>query len=69
MPTELDQSRLGVTTTCRELSGSTWISCTAPLWQSGDTVVVTSTYTYRMIWPLAMGTTLPLSATVEMRIE
>jgi Flp pilus assembly protein TadG len=69
MASGLDQTRLAVSTTCREDSGSSWIACTAPLWQSGDTVVVTSTYTYRMIWPLAMGTTLNLSSTTEMRIE
>jgi Flp pilus assembly protein TadG len=69
MSSELDQTRLGVSTTCREPSGSTWVSCSAPLWQSGDTVVVTTTYTYRMLWPLAMGATLPLASTVEMRIE
>jgi hypothetical protein len=69
MSSELDQTRLNVTTSCREQSGSSWVSCSAPLWQSGDTVVVTTTYTYRMIWPLAMGTTLPLASTVEMRIE
>ena len=69
MSAELDQSRLAVSTTCTEQSGSSWVACSAPLWQSGDTVVVTTSYTYRMIWPLAMGTTLDLASTVEMRIE
>jgi Flp pilus assembly protein TadG len=69
MATGLDQSQLTVSTTCREQSGSSWVACTAPLWQPGDTMVVTSNYTYQMIWPLAFGNDIGLTSTVQMRIE
>jgi hypothetical protein len=32
-------------------------------------MVVTADYDYRLIWPLAFGTNLPLSSSVEMRVE
>lgn len=32
-------------------------------------MVVTSNYTYHMIWPLAFGNSIPLTTKVEMRIE
>ena len=69
MASELDQTRLTVSTTCRETTGSSWVACTAPLWQAGDSVVVNTGYTYRMLWPLAFGATLDLASSVEMRIE
>jgi hypothetical protein len=67
--TGLDLSRLAVTVTCLEPSGSTYVSCTGTPWQTGDSMVVVATYTYRMLWPLAMGMNLPLSSRVEMRVE
>lgn len=69
MATGLSQADLSVSTTCQEPSGSSWISCTAPLYQPGDSMVVTSNYTYHMIWPLAFGNSIPLTTKVEMRIE
>lgn len=69
MATGLNQADLTVSTTCREQSGSSWIACTAPLWQPGDSMVVTADYTYHMIWPLAFGNSIPLTTKVEMRIE
>lgn len=65
----LDLSRLAVTTSCLQLSGSTYVACTGSPWQAGDSMVVTATYTYQMIWPLAMGMQIPLSSRVEMRVE
>ena len=67
--TGLDVSRLTVTVTCLEVSGSTYVACSGAPWQPGDSMVVVSTYNYRMLWPLAMGMTLPLSSRVEMRVE
>ena len=40
-----------------------------PAWASADSVVVKVDYSYKMIWPIALGTTFPLSTTVSMRIE
>ena len=65
----LDQSKLTVTPSCLRPSGSTFVACASPQYQSGDAVVVRVDYQYRMIWPLAFGTSLDLSSTVQMRIE
>ena len=69
MATGLDLNQLSVSTTCLEPSGSSFVACTGPLWQTGDSVKVQVDYDYRMIWPLTFGTQLPLSSTVQMRIE
>jgi Flp pilus assembly protein TadG len=69
MATGLDNSRLTVTTTCLRPSGTLFITCPAPGWESGDTVYVKVDYDYSMIWPLTFGTRLGLSSTVQMRIE
>ena len=69
MASGLDPSRLTVTVTCERPSGSNWVGCSAPAWQSGDATVVKVAYDYQMIWPLAFGTHLNLSSTVQMRIE
>jgi Flp pilus assembly protein TadG len=63
----LDASSIAVTVTCQPASGTG--SCGTPAWQPGDSMVVRADYTYRMIWPLAFGTQIPLSSTVEMRVE
>ncbi len=65
----LDQSQLTTTVSCLRPSGSTFVSCSSPEWQSGDAVVVKVVYNYRMLWPLALGNHLDLSSTVQMRIE
>ena len=67
--TGLDGTRLTVTLTCREPSGTTWVACTGTLWESGDSMIVRADYVYRMIWPLAFGTQIPITSTVEMRVE
>jgi Flp pilus assembly protein TadG len=67
--TTLDGTRLTVTSSCRTPSGSSWVACSGAGWQAGDSMVVRADYQYRMIWPLAMGTVIPLSASVEMRVE
>ncbi len=65
----LDQSKLVVTTSCLRPAGSSFVTCASPQYQSGDAVVVRVDYRYRMLWPLAFGTSLDLSSTVQMRIE
>jgi Flp pilus assembly protein TadG len=52
-----------VTITC---SGST-TDCTKT--QEGDTVAVTVSYTYHNIWPVPFAPNIPMSSTVQMRIE
>lgn len=60
---------LAVNTTCERKTGSAWSACTSPSWQAGDAVVVTVNYVYRVVWPLASGSQIPLSSSVRMRIE
>jgi Flp pilus assembly protein TadG len=72
MATGLNQSDLTVTTTCIHPDpppATTFSSCSAPLWQSGDAVVVNVHYVYHLIWPLMFGDAIPLTSTVTMRIE
>lgn len=65
----LNGPHLTVTSTCRTPSGSSWVTCSGAGWQPGDSMVVQATYQYHVIWPLAMGTVIPLSSSVEMRVE
>lgn len=65
----LDQSKLDVNITCQHPSGSSFVACGSPAWQSGDAVRVEVDYDYTMLWPLALGNSLQLSSTVQMRIE
>jgi Flp pilus assembly protein TadG len=65
----LDAARMSVTVSCRRPAGSSFVGCTAPLWQPGDATVVKVDYRYSMIFPLLFGTELPLSSEVAMRIE
>jgi Flp pilus assembly protein TadG len=72
MATGLNQGDLTVSTTCDRPDAppaTTFHACTSPAWVSGDAVVVTVHYTYRMIWPLAIGTMIPMTSSVRMRIE
>jgi Flp pilus assembly protein TadG len=70
MTAGLDKSRLTVTITCERPTGpTTFGSCSSPQWQSNDAVRVQVDYSYKMLWPLALGNSLDLSSTVQMRIE
>jgi len=69
MTAGLDQSQLTTTVSCLRPSGSSFVACSSPQWQSGDAVVVKVVYDYKMLWPLALGNHLDLSSTVQMRIE
>jgi Flp pilus assembly protein TadG len=65
----LDGTRLTVTTSCRTPSGSGYTTCSGSGWQPGDSMIVRADYQYRVIWPLMFGTVIPLSSSVEMRVE
>jgi Flp pilus assembly protein TadG len=66
---ELDGTRITVNVGCQRPSGSTFVTCTSPQWQSGDATVVRVGYSYSMMFPLTFGAQIPLSAEVRMRIE
>jgi Flp pilus assembly protein TadG len=66
-----------VTVACTTAAGAS-ITCTKnttipPAAQNGvkngDSVTVTSSYTYRMIWPVTFGTQIPLTSTVTFMVE
>ena len=59
-----------VSATCTHIGGGTCTldnSSTKP--GSGDSVIVTVTYDYNMVWPLAMGKVITLTSTAKFRIE
>ena len=62
MATGLDQTSITVTSSCGRPVGATPATCTLATWQAGDSVIVSVSYGYKMIWPLAMGTTFQLSS-------
>ena len=62
----LDKTQLTISPSCEKAGGGA-VSCAAAA--SGDSVIVTVGYRYKMIWPLAFGNQLNLSSTVKMRIE
>ena len=69
MSAGLDKSKLTVDISCQRPVGSSFTSCSAPQWQSGDAVLVSVQYDYRMLFPLAFGNSINLASTVQMRIE
>lgn len=70
MSTGLDPAKLTVTTSClRDSGGGSFVACSSPQWESGDSVKVQVDYDYTMVWPLTFGTQLDLSTSVQMRIE
>lgn len=64
----LNDSNLTVTVSCKTAAGA---ACPGGLAgaTSGTTIVVIVGYTYRMITPIAFGTTIPISSTAQMRVE
>ena len=58
-------SGLGVTATLT--CGA--VNCAAKATTPGDTVTVHIHYDYKMVWPLAFGTTLPMDAELKMLAE
>lgn len=55
-----------VTVTCTSAAGAT-IACSSTV--PGDSVTVTASYTYRMVWPLTFGTSIPMASSVRMMLE
>jgi Flp pilus assembly protein TadG len=64
----LDNSNLSVTVSCQTDAGSPCPGGMAGA-TSGTSVIVTVSYSYPMITPIAFGTIIPLSSTAEMRVE
>jgi Flp pilus assembly protein TadG len=62
----LNTADLSVSSTCAKPNGS-GVACSSAV--AGDSVRVQVDYTYHMVWPLTFGTSIPLSSSVEMRIE
>ena len=58
-----------VTTSIQCETGSTWAACGTSNDASGGTIAVTVSYAYHNIWPLPFAPTIPMSSTVQMRIE
>ena len=69
MAGNLDGSKMTVTIACERPSGSSFSSCTKPMWMPGDATSVTVDYDYTMFFPLLFGTEIPLSSESKMRIE
>ncbi len=71
LATSLDLTKLTVTVTCLLPAGTACPNNVSgfPAWASADSVVVKVDYSYKMIWPIALGSTFPLSTAVQMRIE
>ena len=65
----LDTGKLQVTVACERPSGSSFTSCTSPMWLPGDATRVTVDYKYSMFFPILFGTEIPLSSESKMRIE
>jgi Flp pilus assembly protein TadG len=49
--------------------GGTVTNCVSTAPAAGDTVKVSVTYSYRMIWPLAFGNVISLPSSAQFRIE
>ena len=64
----LNDSNLAVTVSCKTAAGAACAGGMAGA-VSGTTLVVTVTYSYRMITPIAFGTTIPIASTAQMRVE
>jgi Flp pilus assembly protein TadG len=69
MADNLDGSKLTVTVACERPSGSSFTTCSSPLWQPGDATKVTVDYKYSMFFPILFGTEIALSSESKMRIE
>jgi len=71
MAVGLNPANLTVSATCVRSGGSCTLGtgATAGTAASGDTVSVTVSYGYKMIWPLAFGNVINLTQTSDFRIE
>jgi Flp pilus assembly protein TadG len=69
MAGNLDDGKLTVSVACERPSGSSFTTCSSPLWQPGDATKVTVDYKYSVFFPLLFGTEIALSSESKMRIE
>ena len=65
----LNSSLVTISTQCQQSGQTTWVSCGSYTPKSGDTVAVTVGYTYKAILPIPFASSIPMSSTVQMRIE
>lgn len=72
-PAEVATAKANIETRVSEMASGldvdTIVTCVPAACASGNPVVVQVDYQYRMLWPLAFGTEIGLSSTVQMRIE
>ena len=61
----LDDGKLRVTVACERPSGSSFTSCTSPMWLPGDATKVTVDYKYSMFFPILFGTEDPALVRIE----
>jgi Flp pilus assembly protein TadG len=64
----LNDSNLTVTVSCKTSAGTACPGGMAGA-LAGTTVVVSVSYSYRMMTPIVFGTTIPLNSTAQMRVE
>jgi Flp pilus assembly protein TadG len=64
----MNDSKLTIGVSCKTAAGAACAGGMAGA-VSGTTVVVTVSYSYPMITPIAFGTVIPLSSTAQMRVE
>ncbi|MGO9178054.1 MAG: TadE/TadG family type IV pilus assembly protein [Candidatus Limnocylindrales bacterium] len=65
----LNSSLVTTSIQCEASGSTTWAACGTSNDASGNTIEVTVSYTYHNIWPLPFAPTIPMSSTVQMRIE
>lgn len=59
---------LTTTTVCTK-PDNTVTSCDSGLAKGGGTITVTVGFTYRMIWPLAFGSTIPMASSAKFMVQ
>jgi Flp pilus assembly protein TadG len=58
-----------VAVVCVPAPGNPAVNCASGTALGGDSVRVTASYTYNMIWPLAFGTQIPMTSEVTFMVE
>jgi hypothetical protein len=69
MAGNLDGTRLKISISCERPSGSSFTSCSTPMWLPGDATRVRVDYSHSVFFPVFFGTEIPLSSETAMRIE
>jgi Flp pilus assembly protein TadG len=58
----------GITVVCRTPANAI-VNCASGKATSGDSITVTASYTYHMIWPLAFGTNIPMGSSAKFMVQ